>query len=305
MSEAHRVGSIAVVAFQREAATAAEIVSALEGEDRSVEHLAYEEGVFETAWDRDAIVAVMASGIVVRKIAPLLEDKWTDPAVLAVDAETTWAVPLVGGHHGANRLAAELATIGARPAVTTATTASGEQALEERAAALDASIETPGSTVATNLAVLDGELGPVERLEGPRAVLVEEGVTVLKRSPEGEVVLGTGCRADTDAATIQSAWESALEAADRALEDVEFVATGTLKADEPGLRKAAADLGLGLIAFEKETLEAFAGPSDSRARELTGWPGIAEASARAGGREHTLERSKRQYDERVTVAIGR
>jgi cobalt-precorrin 5A hydrolase len=299
------VQTVAVIAFERDADSAGEIASALDGPDRTVENLVYDEGVFEAAWDRDGIVAVMASGIVVRKIAPLLADKWADPGVVAVDADRTWAVPLVGGHHGANRLAEELSAVGAVPAVTTATEAVGKQAVEARADALDATIATPDSTVATNLAVLREELGPVERLEGPRAVLVDADVTVLRQSEESELVLGTGCRAGTDAETCRAGWEAALAQADRSIEDVQFVATGALKAEEPGLREAAASLDLGLVAFEKETLERFEGPSESKARPFTGWPGVAEASAIAGGRQHELVARKRQFDGSVTVAIGR
>lgn len=299
------IETVAVIAFERDADTADEIESALDGPDRTVETLIYDDGVFAAAWDRDAIVAVMASGIVVRKIAGLLADKWSDPGVVAVDADCTWAVPLVGGHHGANRLAEELAAVGAVPAVTTATEAAGKQAVEARADALGATIETPDSTVATNLAVLREELGPVERLDGPRAVLVGPDVTVLKQSADADLVLGTGCRSGTDAETCRAAWEAALEAAGRSIEDVQFVATGTLKAEEPGLREAAASLDLGLVAFEKETLERFEGPSESKARALTGWPGVAEASAIAGGRAHELLAPKEQYEKRVTVAIGR
>ncbi len=305
MTDEHRLETVAVVAFDRDREGAEELRAAIETTDRTVELHFYEDGVFEQVWNRDAIVALMASGIVVRKIAPLLEGKWDDPGVVVVDAEFTWAIPLVGGHHGANRLAQELATIGAVPTVTTATEAADKQAVEDRAEALGATIETPDSTVATNMAVLRDELGPVERLDGPRAVLVSEDVTVLERSGPGELVLGTGCRDGTDAETCQAAWRSALEAVDRDVSDVEFVATGTVKANEPGLREAAAALDLGLITFEKETLEAFAGPTESKAPELIGWPGIAEASAIAGGRTHELLARKERFEGRVTVAIGR
>ncbi|MFB6085519.1 MAG: cobalt-precorrin 5A hydrolase [Halodesulfurarchaeum sp.] len=305
MTGAKRVETIAIVAFERDRDDAADLETALSAPDRTVEVTPYEDGVFEAVWDRDALVTLMASGIVVRKIAPLLADKWDDPAVVAVDTEFTWAIPLVGGHHGANRLAEELADLGAVPAVTTATEAAGKQAVEGQADALGATIETPDSTVATNMAVLRDELGPVERLDGPRAVLVSEDVTVLRRTGPGELVLGTGCREGTDAETCRLAWLEALEAVGSEIEDVEFVATGEVKADESGLQDAAAALDLGLVAFGKETLEQFAGPSESMAPELIDWPGVAEASAIAGGREHELLAAKQRFEELVTVAIGR
>ena len=63
--------------------------------------------------------------------------------------------------------------------------------------------------------------------------------------------------------------------------------------------------GAGVVLFEKETLLNHEGPTPSRAKELIGWPGIAEASAIAGGREHELTREKERFEEAVTVAVGR
>ena len=54
------------------------------------------------------IVAVMSMGIVVRMIAPLIHDKWNDPAVVVVSPDLSYAIPVLGGHHGANELAKEL-----------------------------------------------------------------------------------------------------------------------------------------------------------------------------------------------------
>ena len=67
------------------------------------------------------IVGVCASGILIRAVAPLLSDKTTEPPVLSVSDDGAVVVPLLGGHRGANRLAARIASeIGATPAVTTA-----------------------------------------------------------------------------------------------------------------------------------------------------------------------------------------
>jgi len=304
------VESIAVVTFERNREVGDRVRETLvDGHDR-VDVVEYENGVFADHWaEYDAFVAIMACGIAVRKTAPLLSDKWADPAVVVVDEGLTWAIPLLGGHHGANAVARDLAAeTGATPSVTTASEVEGKPSVEARAAALDASVVTGDSTVATNLAVLDGDLGPVERLEGPRAVLVDEDVTVLRRrddDQEAELVLGTGCVSGTDSEQILAAWRRALDALDRSFEDVEFVATGTLKADEEGLLEAAARKGLGVVTFDRETLRQFEGPSASRAADLIDWPGIAEASAIAGGREHDLLLEKRTHEDAVTVAVGR
>lgn len=79
-----------------------------------------------TVWnDHAAIVGVMASGIMVRCIAPWLKSKTSDPAVVVVDDAGRFVISLLSGHEGgANRLAELIAgLIGGVPVVTTGTEA--------------------------------------------------------------------------------------------------------------------------------------------------------------------------------------
>jgi len=296
---------IAIVSFERKLPVAEEIKAELEDDYESIEILEYHGEVFEDHWgEYDCFVGLMASGIAMRKTAGLLDDKWEDPAVVVIDEELTWAIPLTGGHHGANQVAYDLSKLGAVPAMTTASEAAGKQGVESKAKALDAHVVNGDSTVATNLAVLNDDLDVVERLDGPRAVLVGDDVTVLKRNDEG-VVLGTGTVSGVRTEQVLDAWEAALSDLGLDFSDVEFVATATRKEGEDGLYEAAQEIGAGVVLFEKETLLEHEGPTPSRAKELIGWPGIAEASAIAGGREHELLREKERFDDAVTVAVGR
>ncbi|MFC4246394.1 cobalt-precorrin 5A hydrolase [Natribaculum luteum] len=297
---------IAIVAFGRKMDTAEEIVEGIGDSYESIDVLEYHTDVFEEYWgEYDCFVGLMASGIAMRKTAGLLEDKWDDPAIVVIDEELTWAIPITGGHHGANQVAKDLAKLGAIPAMTTASEAAGKQGVEARAKAMDLHVVNGDSTVATNLAVLDDELGPVARLDGPKAVLVGDDVTVLKRNKDDGVVIGTGSVSGAKKETFLEAWETALEGTEYDREDVEFVATATRKEDEDGLLEAADELGLGVVAFDRETLLAHEGPTPSKSKELIGWPGVSEASAIAGGREQELVLEKLSYEDEVTVAIGR
>ncbi|MCW3815247.1 precorrin-3B C(17)-methyltransferase [Micromonospora sp. DR5-3] len=106
------------------------------------------------AWaECDAVVAFLATGAVVRILAPLLGDKRTDPAVVVVDEAARHAVALLGGHAGgANALAAQVgALLDARPVVTTATDAVGLPGLDT----LGWPVE--GAVAAVSRALLDGE----------------------------------------------------------------------------------------------------------------------------------------------------
>lgn len=72
-----------------------------------------------------ALVFVMASGIAVRAIAPLVTSKYEDPAVVAIDDAGRFSIALLSGHEGgANALAEDVAEMtGSLPVVTTGTEA--------------------------------------------------------------------------------------------------------------------------------------------------------------------------------------
>lgn len=71
----------------------------------------------------DAIIFVSACAIAVRSIAPFLESKTTDPAVIVVDELGQYTISLLSGHiGGGNELTKQVAGwIGATPIISTAT----------------------------------------------------------------------------------------------------------------------------------------------------------------------------------------
>ncbi len=79
-----------------------------------------------------ALVLVMASGVAVRAVAPLLGAKAQDPAVVCVDEAGRSAIPLLGGHQsGANDLARRIAALtGGHAAITTASDVQDKPALD-------------------------------------------------------------------------------------------------------------------------------------------------------------------------------
>ena len=93
----------------------------------------FEEGpglsVLTKRWfhEADALIFFAATGIAVRCIAPLVEDKFRDPAVLCADENGRYVISLLSGHAGgANRLCTDLAqALGAEPVITTATDGRG------------------------------------------------------------------------------------------------------------------------------------------------------------------------------------
>src|SRR5271157_1679184 len=73
------------------------------------------------------LVFIMAAGIVVRAVAPLLTDNRADPAAVFLDELGTHVVSLLSGHvGGANMLAGEIAqACGGSAVITTATDVNG------------------------------------------------------------------------------------------------------------------------------------------------------------------------------------
>lgn len=66
------------------------------------------------------IVGICAAGILIRTLAPLLSDKRQEPPVLAIAEDGSAVVPLLGGLHGVNDLARQIAVIfDVSPAITT------------------------------------------------------------------------------------------------------------------------------------------------------------------------------------------
>ena len=60
----------------------------------------------------DAIIAIMASGILIRSIASLIESKVTDPAILNIDDNGNFVISTLSGHlGGANKLTHKIAEL--------------------------------------------------------------------------------------------------------------------------------------------------------------------------------------------------
>jgi cobalt-precorrin 5A hydrolase len=245
----------------------------------------------------ELVVAVMAVGIVVRIFCRHLIDKWTDRPLVAVDSSLSCAVPVVGGHHGANDLARFLAAgLGLFAAVTTATDACGRPCLEEVAACLSAAVVNKESSKAVNLAFLKEDV-PVLRLKGPRIVIVDEDVAVLKTKG---LVVGIGARKGVSASEVLQAVDEALIEVGRRREEIAILATAWLKSEEEGMLQAAKILGKEMVCLTQEALNSQAPGTPSRARDL-GLNGVAEPAVLALATN--LIFPKKAYG-RVTIAIG-
>lgn len=153
--------------------------------------------LLQQEWCRtDAFVFIGAMGIAVRHVAPFLESKVHDPAVLVLDEKGQFVIPVVSGHIGGGvTLARELAAVtGGQAVITTATDVEERFAVDVFAGRNHFWIENPSSIKNVSAALLQGRTVDVwtslpiggEVPEGLR-VLHLEGIS-LKDSPGWEEI---------------------------------------------------------------------------------------------------------------------
>ena len=262
----------------------------------------YRSGIFPDLFkSAESIIAIMAVGIVVRGISPLIKDKWTDPAVVVISPDLRYAIPVLGGHHGGNELAYLLAEkCGLIPVITTATEATGREAVEVLAEKEHLKVINTRSTRKANTAILTGSAG-VYRIPGPGMVIAGKGVSFLVS--EGEYSVGVGCRLGTPAEKIIDAFQIAFRDAGINADEVSIYASVDLKAHENGLIDAVRKMNSNIIFLNPDDLDETGAYSESAAKRF-GIPGVAEPAALAVSTYHQLIMEKRVYGD-ITIAIAR
>jgi cobalt-precorrin 5A hydrolase/precorrin-3B C17-methyltransferase len=309
------------------------------------EVLKYSVAAVESRWKTDrALVFIMASGIVVRTIAPLLRDKRTDPAVVVVDDAGAHAISLTGGHlGGANELAREIADhVRGEAVITTASDVNGLPPIDLWARQHGLVAEDWGMLPAVgtrylnkrNLSVYcDVELelpGDFIRVVDPRSADViishqrdvyggifsrSNAAGASSREPHRiseqlflrprDLVVGIGCNSGTTAAEIEEAVRTTLDKANLSFLSVAACATIDIKRNEPGLHEFLQDHALPLYVFGKQELNAVAGVEESETVfRATGARAVSEPSALLAAGAANLL-VRKQKKGNVTVAIAR
>ena len=288
------MGETAIITFPRNLIIAEKIQKFLGGEI-----IPYSKDAFRQAFEYDSIIAIMAAGIAVRNIASLIHDKWEDPAVVVIDCGLNYAIPILGGHHGGNELAKKLAGMGMIPVITTATEANGKESVENIAQALGSRIANRESTKKVNTALLDIDV-EVLCLKGPKIVLVDDDVSVLKRYG---LVVGIGANRGVGQNEVMEAVRSGLAEINASIDDVKYFASAIIKENEQGIIDAAASFGKELKFVSHEIINSIKAPTHSKAKAL-GLNGVCEPAALALSEEKKLLLKKRIYGN-VTIAVAR
>lgn len=257
--------------------------------------------------DYAAFIFICAAGIAVRKIAPLLKDKLTDPAVLVIDERGQFVIPLLSGHvGGANELAKSIAqALGAIPVITTATDINDMIAVDQMAAANDLSIINRDNIKKVSAGLLKGEAINVA-LSDDVVITADENdiddqVLGLLYRP---LVIGIGCRKDKDFDALETFFLKTLQEYNCDIKSVAAIASIDVKAKEPALLSLSKKYG---IVFKTYTASELADvPGDFEVSEFVEKTvGVADVSARSAaacGKRGTFLLKKKKQDG-MTISI--
>jgi cobalt-precorrin 5A hydrolase/precorrin-3B C17-methyltransferase len=272
------------------------------------------------------IVGLCASGILIRAIGPLLDDKRAEPPVIALAEDGSVAVPLLGGHHGGNALARTLAdALGCHAAITTAGDLRLGFALDEPPPGWH--IANPEQVKPIAAALLAGR--PVAladdacRADWLRRGVVgwatdgDQRVVVTDRTTAAEhalvfhppvLALGIGCERGCAAEEIAALAQDTLAEAGLAAASIAAIVSVDLKVDESAIHALAASLAVPARFFPASRLLDETSRLTIRSEaafRATGCWGVAEGAALAAvGAAGSLVVARHQ-SRHATCAIAR
>lgn len=286
-------------------------------------------------WEKHKnLIFIMATGIVVRSIAPLLKSKKSDPAVVVLDDRGKFAISLLSGHlGGANELAQKIAQFlnvergtisppSAHAVITTSSDINGLPSLdlwaeENRLVIDDWGLLPKVMTRFINKGSLNiyaegkydfpEEFKAVDSPDKADVIIshtarITGGEGRLYLRPRG-LVIGIGCNSGTSGKEIEEVVKKVLHDNHLAFASIDSLATIDKKGNEPGLRNFSERNSLPLVTFTPEELNSVEGPERSDiVFRATGAYAVSEPAAILGSGRGTLLVPK-QRSGNVTVAV--
>ena len=227
------------------------------------------------------ILFIMATGIVVRTIAPLVTSKFSDPAILVTDEKGSNIISLLSGHMGgANEMTLHISDlINSNPVITTATDINKKSSLDMIAKKLNGhivnfrdnvldvnamlvngdavglyidgeyNIDTIGFTVLDNSKSLEWSISSDEELKkiNLNTIVVisnkenlqidkyyEDKYRIIKVTPR-DIVIGIGCRRDTESHLLQDSLEDFLIKNNIDINSIKEIGSIEVKKDEKSI----------------------------------------------------------------------
>jgi cobalt-precorrin 5A hydrolase/precorrin-3B C17-methyltransferase len=258
-----------------------------------------------------ALVFCLATGAVVRLIAPLLETKHCDPAVIVIDKLGKFVISLCSGHQGGADLLAKLiaAQLDAIPIITGASSSlklpavdilghpygwvkgagnwTGVMAALARQEPVQV-IQEAGNSLWRQQYVANKIFNFSSSTTIPQArIWISEQKRSFTESELPQVQwhprvlwIGIGCERNTNTAVIAQAIIATFNQYNLALEAIAGIATIEIKADEVGILELCKQWQLPLKTFSAATLQSITVPTPSAVvKREVGTASVAEAAA--------------------------
>ena len=273
--------------------------------------------------ENDALIFIGACGIAVRTIAPYIKSKITDPAVIVIDDQGRYVIPVLSGHiGGANKLAEQIASkLGAIPVITTATDGAGKFSCDAWAVQNDCVISSLETAKKVSSSILKNDIPVISDFELPSTlpnglVAGKTGdigiyIGIHEKSPFKSTLrlipriltLGIGCRRDTTREHLQSVIKTVF--ADNCLDirAVGRIASIDVKKGEKGLLSLAKELNAELLFYTADELNGAEGDFDESdfVRKTVGTGNVCERSAAIDGGKLIVRKT---MADGVTVAVA-
>jgi cobalt-precorrin 5A hydrolase/precorrin-3B C17-methyltransferase len=275
------------------------------------------------------LIFIMATGIVVRTIAPFIKDKKTDPAVVVLDEDGKFVISLLSGHiGGANAVAKEIAGfLNTEAVITTASDVNNLPAVDLWAKENNLIIENWDTVPLVSTRLLNkGALNvytetdlslPDEfsKVADPKTadILItrKERLNICGCHIKGQLylrpknlVIGMGFNSRTTAGEIEDSIKKVLHQNNLSFLSIHSLATIDRKAGEKGLVAFARKYGFAINAFSPGELNSVKGITKSEAVfKATGAHAVAEPSALLASKTVKLLVPKQKVGN-VTVAVA-
>lgn len=276
----------------------------------------------------DCIICIMATGIVVRNICALLNNKLEDPAVLVIDDAGKHVISLLSGHFGcANSMAEKIAhIINAEPVITTATDVHGKMGIDTIASKYFLDIDGKEHIKTINGSLLDNKKPDLYVPERFNFIfndpLIKNSYNKHNSSDNHlnavfngneinlkpkKLVVGIGARRGISQIKVQKAIENTINKLNLSIERINALSTAEIKHDESGIVKTASKLDIPLEIIPMEKIKDLDSDQCSKSEfviDKFGVIGISEPVALiSAGKDSKLIFRKTAFDG-VTIAVA-
>lgn len=276
----------------------------------------------------DCIIGIMASGIMIRSIAPHVNSKLSDPAVLLIDDNANFVISLLSGHFGgANDLTLKISEIlSSTPVITTSTDVNNKVGIDSIAKRYYFSLENPRNIKYINRSLINNQSVDLflpsnlsyiidEDVKKSYSIHFDDDTDFIKAVVEDHdvilkpknMVMGIGARRDIAVEKVENAITQACLILEIPPSRIDYFATADVKKNEKGIIENVNRLNKEIKIISMDSIKSYQNDECSKSdfvMKQFGVKGVCEPTALiANGNDSHLIFKKTAYDG-VTIAVS-